>query len=141
MTAKPTEMAIHTNVTLRLLGKDLEPEEVSTAMGMAADRSHKKGDPVRARKSAVRDTGYWSATSSTHMAGTEDINKHIAWLVALVTPRRPLLLSYQQRGWTVDVWIGVHTNAGHGGPVVHPDALVALGNIGLAVCLDLYPDA
>ena len=141
MTTKPTAMVLHTNVTLRLLGEDLQPDAVSAAMGVGADRSHKKGDLVRARKPGVRKSGYWSITSSEHMAGTDEINKHIAWLVGIVTPRRPLLLSYQKGGWTVDVWVGVHGDVGHGGPVIRPDALVALGGLGLDVCLDLYPDA
>lgn len=136
----PTDMVISINATLRLLGADLDPEDVSTAMAMRADRSHRKGDRVIARREAVRRSGYWSVTSSDHMPSTDDINRHIAWLVRVVKPRRRLLMKYIRRGWTVDVWIGIHTSAGHGGPVVQPKALAALGDLGLDVCLDLYPD-
>jgi hypothetical protein len=136
-----SEMIIHTNATLRLLGEDLEPENVSAALRMPADRSYRKGDLVPARKQAFRTKGYWSATSSKHVKGTADFNEHVSWLVGVIRPRRRRLLSYRKHGWQVDICIGVHTSAGHGGPVVHPDTLRALGGLGLDVCFDLYPDA
>ena len=136
-----SDIDIDTNVTLRMFGDDLDPEVITSEMGLRPDRSHKKGDVQGARTPVVRKHGYWSITSSKHMAASVDTNEHIEWLVALVAPKLNQLSGYKRRGWTVDVWIGLHTSVGHGGPTLHPNVLARLAGLGLDVNLDLYPDA
>jgi hypothetical protein len=50
------------------------------------------------------------------------------------------LSTYKSRGFVVDVSIGIHTSAGHGGPRLRADVLAALAALGFEVSLDLYPD-
>lgn len=132
---------VKTNATLRILADDLDPDSVSSEMGMESDRSHKKGDVAGVRAPVVKKGGYWSIRSSKHLAPSADTNDHIQWLVAAVAPRLGVLDAYKGRGWTVDVWIGIHTSVGHGGPTLRPDVLARLASLGLDVNLDLYPDA
>ena len=136
-----SEMEIDTNVSLRILGEDVEPETITLDMGMPPDQSHRKGDVHGARRPVVRRHGYWSITSSKHIAASDNANDHIRWLVAAVAPKIDQLSIYKSRGWTVDVWIGIHTSAGHGGPTLRPEVLAQLAGLGMEVNLDLYPDA
>jgi hypothetical protein len=132
---------VRTNATLRIIADALDAEAVSVEMGLAADRSHKKGEVRGVRTPVVQKNGYWSITSSKHIAASVDTNEHILWLVEAVAPRLNVLSTYRGRGWLVDVWIGIHTNVGHGGPTLRADVLARLGALGLDVNLDLYPDA
>jgi hypothetical protein len=61
--------------------------------------------------------------------------------VDAVARKLDMLAIYKSRGWTVDVWIGIHTSVGHGGPTLRADVLAQLAALGLDVNLDLYPDA
>jgi hypothetical protein len=124
------DIEVRTNATLRILAGELEPDRVSEEMGISPDKSHKKGDTL----------GYWSITSSQHIAPSADTNDHLQWLVNVVAPRLDALASYKARGWLVDVWIGIHTSAGHGGPTLRSNVLARLAALGLDVNLDLYPD-
>ena len=124
------EIELDTNVSLRILGDDVEP-----------DRSHRKGDVHGTQRPVVRKQGYWSVTSSKHLDPSADTNDHIEWLVARVAPKLEQIAIYKRRGWIVDVWIAIHTSAGHGGPPLRPVVLAKLGALGLDVNLDLYPDA
>jgi Domain of unknown function (DUF4279) len=132
---------IDTNVSLRILGDDLDPEIITREMGMSPDQSHKKGDLHGVRTPVVRKHGYWTITSSKHMAASAETNEHLEWLVASVAPKLNLLSAYKSRGWIVDVWIALHTSIGHGGPNLRAEVLARLASLGLDVNLDLYPDA
>jgi len=134
-------MDIQVNVTLRIVGEDIDPEAISHEMQLAPDRTHRKGEPISTRSTGVRKLGYWGITSSKHIAPSADANEHILWLVNVVTAKLPILEAYKKRGCIVDIWLGVHTSAGHGGPVLRPEVLAALATLGLEVNLDLYPGA
>ena len=136
-----SEMEIRTNVSLRILGAGADPDAISAEMHVQPDESHREGDAIQSRSPATRKHGFWGITSSKHMKPSVDMNEHIMWLVDAVGPKLPLLQAYKNRGWIVDVWIGIHSSAGHGGPVLQPGTLVALGSLQLDVNLDLYPDA
>jgi hypothetical protein len=132
---------VNTNATLRIFADELDPDAVSAEMGMVSDKSHKKGDVSGVRTPVVKKGGYWSIISSRHIAASADTNEHIQWLVDAVAPRLAMLATYKGRGWTVDVWIGIHTSVGHGGPTLRADVLARLAALGLDVNMDLYPDA
>ncbi len=132
---------INTRVTLRILADELDPDTVSAEMGITPDRSHKKGDARGERSPVSQKSGYWSITSSRHIAESADTNEHIEWFVDLVALRLATIATYRGRGWTVDVWIGIHTSVGHGGPTLRANVLSQLAALGLDVNLDLYPDA
>jgi len=136
-----SEIEVNTNVSLRILGDDVDPEAITLEMGMSPDQFHRKGDVHGTRSPVVRKHGYWTITSSKHIAASDDTNDHIQWLVAAVAPKLDRLATYKGRGWRVDIWIGIHTSVGHGGPTLRPDVLAQLAALGLDVNLDLYPDA
>src|SRR2546423_7254182 len=113
-------IAIETNASLRILGEDLDPDQVTNELGLQPDESHRKGDVIGKRTPLPHKRGYWSIVSSRHMAASAETNDHLRWLVASVEPRLDVLRSYQKRGWLVDLWLGLHSAAGHGGPTLAP---------------------
>ena len=136
-----TEMDVDTIVSFRILGTDVDPDVVSAQLGMQPDDHHRVGDAVSGRSGAVRKHGYWALRSTNHLASSVDANQHIDWLVQTLGGKLPILHTFAERGAMVDVTLAVHTSAGHGGPVLRPEVLGRLASLGLAVNLDLYPDA
>src|ERR1700722_2317999 len=104
------EIELDTNVSLRILGDDVEPEATTLEMEMAPDRYHRKGDVHGTQRPVVRKQGYWSVTSSKHIHPSADTNDHIEWLAARVAPKLEQIAIYKRRGWIVDVWIAIHTS-------------------------------
>jgi hypothetical protein len=133
-------MQVATHATLRISGDDLNPDAVAKDMGVMADEAHRKGDITGTRTRVVKKTGYWAVTSSEHMDEFVDVNVHLQWIVDLVSPRKNVIAAYRSRGWEVDLWLGIHTSAGHGGPTVRAEVIRALGGLELDLNLDLYPD-
>lgn len=133
-------MRVEVHIALRILGDDLEPERVSATLGLQADRTHRKGDAIGKRSRGIRRQGYWEIDSEPHVPTTEPFERHAAWLLDRIEPVREQLHAWSKDGWLVDLWVGAFTDAGHGGPVVGPEILLRLGNLGLVLNLDLYPN-
>jgi hypothetical protein len=134
------DIQIRTHVSLRLFGEDLDPDAITKEVGITADKSYRNGEITGTKTRVLRKTGYWSVSSREHMDELVDTCAHLQWLIDIVDGRKAIFDSYRARGWRVDVWLGIHTSEGHGGPTIPSSIIRALGAIDLDVNLDLYPN-
>jgi hypothetical protein len=72
-------------VSISIFGEGVDPDEVSQALGVTPDRSHRVGEAVSAQSSAKRRTGLWSITTHGSVADEALLAEHIALLFTRVS--------------------------------------------------------
>jgi hypothetical protein len=125
-----------TAASLRVIGDDLDPEEVTRLLGKKPDRARRRGEATQfeARESVAR-TGSWSVKTNSREPG--DLDQQIGELLAgttedLATWRR-VADSYR-----VDAFCGFFMKEGNEGITISPETLQKLGERGIALDLDIY---
>lgn len=126
-------------VCLRLIGGDLDPEEVTRLLGCAPTRAWRKGD-VREdpRYHILQRTGVWSLDSDTDRS--VPLDEQIRALIARV-PTDSAVWEALARRFDIDVFCGIHLDEWNRGCGFGPDLLRRLGEMKAALDLDIYgPD-
>jgi uncharacterized protein DUF4279 len=72
-------------VSISIFGEAVDPDEVSDALGVAPDRSHRVGEAVSEESSATRRTGLWSITTHGSVADEALLAEHVALLFTRVS--------------------------------------------------------
>src|SRR5215471_11456419 len=99
---------VSTKVSFRIMGKDLDPSEITNLLQMHPDQSHRCGDPHISKsvhRYADYTEGLWALESS--MDETHAIDAHLEALVAKLWQHRDLLQEFSNRGYTIDIFIGI----------------------------------
>ena len=126
-----------TAVTLRFRGDKLQPEELSLLLGCLPDASAPAGGSSPAPDGAERiaTTGMWHKTVARRSPG--DLDGQVAELLALVTADlvvwRGLTMKFR-----ADVFCGLFLDEHNQGLTLSPSTLLALGERGLKLDLDIY---
>lgn len=92
--ARPSGMV---QVLLRLIGHDLDPDEVTKSLGLKPSRAFRRGDSSTAgKRERKRAYGAWmlSTEGAVH---SEDLVEHCEYLRDLVLPVRERLSTYLSR--------------------------------------------
>jgi hypothetical protein len=134
-----------TYATLRIFGEDLDPDEMTSRLGLRPSRSHRQGDPKPGADryeaqyghppSPYRQ-GYWSF--ETEEALGEDALTHIDQLLEIAEARGDELAKIREAGYSVDIFIFWPNWHGHGGPYLDAGRMTRLGNLGIAISWDVY---
>jgi len=89
----PTRTYTAAYCTLRVFGPDLDPSEVTKALELPPDHTHRGGDLhlQRSRRGRVvryadYATGMWSMSSEAHVEGAR-LGSHVEWLLAEIEPK------------------------------------------------------
>lgn len=126
---------------LRVFGDDLDPDEVSTLLGSSPSSSARKGDRlVNAAIGRVRilKTGRWSLSAVDNRP--ENIEAQIFTILGGVTDDLAVWRSLGER-YRVDLFCGVFMESGNDNLRLSPQALLALGQRGIELELDIYDPA
>jgi len=94
---EPARPSGRVHVTLRLLGRDLDPDKVTTSLGLRPSRAFRRGDSVTTGKGERnRAHGAWmlSTEGAVH---SDDLVEHCEYLRGLVLPVRERLSEYLSR--------------------------------------------
>jgi Domain of unknown function (DUF4279) len=127
--------------TLRIQGDDLIPAEVSELLRCAPTTSHKKGDLIIGKRTGterVARTGMWSLHSVDREPENLDgqIEEILAKLSGDIDAWRVLARRYR-----LDLFCGLFMEGGNEGLTISPASLIALGQRGIKLALDVYgPD-
>src|SRR5580765_7348782 len=83
-------MTAHTSVTrtwatLRIGGRHLDPDSVTTRLGITPSYSHKAGDRHGEQGRMIWKQGLWDLTSEGEVEST-DLGLHIEWLLDRIEP-------------------------------------------------------
>lgn len=120
--------------TLRMIGKDLDPDEVTERLGLNPTNSHKQGD---VRGHGTWPQGYWEITSQARVVST-DLALHIEWLLDQIEPVREEFISLISSGIRADMFCFWESQTGNGGPSFKPKLMARLANLDLELGLDIY---
>ena len=134
------------NVAFMLFGQDLDPDALSTRLGIPAHSSACKGDERRGPKGQLlghHRQGWWRIDSSPLLTATgdarKDINEHLKVLLDLLLPKRDLVLEFAARGESYfDVlWESTYLYAGTG-PLIDAEYLRGVADLGAGMGFDIY---
>ena len=125
-------------VELRIVGKDLDPEGVTRALGIAPSRVRRHGEP---RVEGSRST--WSGNMwalDILPPGRDDwssLEDALGALLNIFGPIRNQIQAYIPTNQTY-IWCGHFTSSFDGGPTLSPALLKSLGDLGIQLFLDTY---
>lgn len=131
--------AADVEVTLRVMGEDLRPAEVSRRLGVDPDKAHAKGAvPPSAAGTRGRPykEGFWGYT----LKGSDrmSMEESLVAMLSFVAERSGAIRELQSLGMRVDLFLGVFSEDANFGATLTPSLLRGFGELGLDLHLDLY---
>jgi hypothetical protein len=124
--------------TLRIIGDDLIPEEITQLLGCAPTRAEQKGQPIHISSGGERTvrTGGWRLEAPD--CEPENLDQQVAWLLDRLTNDLSVWRNLT-RQYRVDLFCGLFMYTGDEGLTLSPATLAALGERGVELGLCLYP--
>ena len=129
-----------TKASFRIVGKDLDPSEITNLLQMHPDQFHRRGDPnISKTRNRYADytEGLWALHSSFDDAHT--IDEHIENLVIKLWEHRDLLQELRNRGYRMDIFVGIFGIDDNMGIMLQNTLLTRAMQLGVDLNLDLYP--
>lgn len=127
-----------TYATLRVLHKELDPDEISNLLGLSYSRAYRKGDPITAvNEIGERRNGVW-LLDTKQKVDSLDSRRHIDWLLDQLEGKADVVRALFNKGCNIDIlcfWESAH---GHGGPTVSPEQSIRLGEMRVDLMFDVY---
>jgi hypothetical protein len=136
---KGTQM-VSTKASFRIMGKDLDPSEITNLLHVHPDQSHRCGDPnisKSGRRYADYTEGLWALHSSADEASA--IDEHLEALVTKLWQHRDLLQEFKKRGYKIDISVGIFSIDDNMGFVLKNTLLRRVMQLGVDLDFDLYP--
>ncbi|HGM7313385.1 TPA: DUF4279 domain-containing protein [Stenotrophomonas maltophilia] len=127
----------HSLVTLRFFGDGLLPEEVSALLGATPAASHHKGQELRGSRSGtvrIARTGSWQLDAERREP--EDLDAQIFEILDQLTG--DLAVWQALARFRPDLFCGLFMGSSNDGVSLSPRALLALGERGIELGLDIY---
>jgi hypothetical protein len=127
--------------TLRVIGADLDPTEISHLLGCVPTRSHRKGEDLRkpqAKLPNVARSGLWALEAKAMAPG--NVNQQIGELLASVTTNLSVWDALANR-YQLSVFCAWFMEGGNEGEDISTETVRALSDRRIALSLDVYgPD-
>jgi hypothetical protein len=143
MTSEPARREDNPNcadtfASLRLFGDELQPDQVTSLLGVGPTDSAPKGLVVVSSTGKERraPTGRWVLSSEGQVA-SRDLQQHIEWLLKHLNGYHGSLLELPGVR-SADVFCYWLSATGNGGPELSPEVLRWLAARGLTLGFDLY---
>lgn len=127
----------HSEVTLRLFGDDLEPEEINALLGATPTAACRKGQEIIGRNTGtvrIAKTGNWRISAARREP--EDLEAQIFEILGQLTQNLKVWESLSR--YEPDLFCGIFMGSSNDGLLLSPRALLALGQRGITLGLDIY---
>lgn len=122
--------------TLRIIGDDLIPDEVSALLGCSPTHAQRRGDHVPMKHGErVASFGMWRLAATD--TEPENVNSQIGQILEKLTSDLASWRSLAGR-FRVNLFCGWFMEEGNEGLSISPSNLVALGERGIELDLDIY---
>ena len=131
----------HSAVTLRIFGDDLFPEEITALLGANPTESCRKGQELVGQKTGfvrIAKTGSWRKCASDRKP--EDVEAQIFEILDQLSQDLHVWSSLSSR-YKIDFFCGIFMGSGNEGMELSERALLALGQRGISLGLDIYDSA
>jgi hypothetical protein len=130
---------LHQSVAaLRIQGDDLDPAEITKALGCEPTEGQRKGDVLVGHNTSIERIakfGKWHLEASDREP--EDLDGQIAGLLRRLTPSLDVWKSIGAR-YRIDLFCGLFMQQTNEGLVLSPGSLAALGERGIELGLCIY---
>ena len=126
--------------SFRIIGKDLDPSEITNLLKMPPDQFHRCGDPNMSqsgRRYADYNEGFWALHSSADEAHA--IDAHLEDLVTKLWEHRDVVQEFKNRGYKIDIFVGIFGIDDNIGLALKNSLLRRVMHLGVDLDLDLYP--
>jgi len=122
---------------LRLIGDDLDPEEVTRILGKAPTRSERKGDVIRNQSGHERiaRTGSWRLDATD--CHPENIDGQVSEILSGLTTNLDAWRALSARH-RVDMFCGLFMRESNEGIELSPATTLELGRRGILIGFDIY---
>lgn len=122
--------------TLRFIGDNLVPEEISSVLGCTPTRAHRKGDRVPIKDSErVVGFGLWRLDATD--TEPEDVDSQVSEILAKLTSNLEAWSALGKQ-FRVELFCEWFMDEGNEGLSISPGNLIALGVRGIELQLDIY---
>lgn len=127
----------HSEATLRVFGDDLNPEEVSSLLGAEPTYMCRKGDAraLTGGRVIIEKRGSWRLSASRREP--ENLDGQVLELLGRLTQNLEVWKELSTR-YEVDLFCGVFMESSNDGLPLSPMTLLALGERGIKLDLDIY---
>lgn len=123
-----------TFVSFRIRLGDLDPEAITTAMGLAPSRSHRKGEhPHGENKFAAYQEGLWILRSG--LPRDPPIESHLEALLAILEPKATVIKEIT-RFAEIDFYATIYNKNGF---QLSPQITARVANLGAGLGVTVYP--
>jgi hypothetical protein len=126
-----------TAASLRIVGPNLDPDEITRLLGKTPERAERRGQVIRGKSGHERTArqGRWSVSAEPCSPG--DLDAQIAALLAGTTDDLAVWRKVVS-AFRADVFCGLFLEESNEGLEVSPATLKLLGDRGLKLDLDIY---
>lgn len=127
-----------TQATLRFLGDDLDPDELTRLLGSAPSEGRRRGEAYRsrgARAERTARTGSWRLRVEKRSPG--DLDGQIAELLSPLSRDLAVWRDLSAR-FQADIFCGLFLDQSNEGIDLSPETLVMIGSRGLTLDFDIY---
>lgn len=124
--------------TLRIMGDELFPEEISRLLGAVPTSAYAKGHQFRSEASeriVTRKSGIWRLMAK--QTQPEDLDGQVAELLGQVTSNLSVWGNLTAR-FRVDLFCGWFMGSANEGVQISSETLLALGQRGIMLSFDIY---
>jgi len=127
-----------TEASLRIGGDSLNPEEITSLLGVEPTLGQTKGQVFIGKtsgKERVAKSGMWSLKSEPQEPG--DLDYQILALLETTTDDLSIWKNISKR-YSIDILFGLFMESGNEGIEISSRALKALGNRNIELAMDIY---
>ena len=127
-------------VALRIIGDDLDPDEITKLLGVPPTIAEKKGDRITGKNPGYRiaRSGMWRLRTRDRQP--ESLQGQIEEILGQLTPDLAVWKNLALR-YRVELFCGLFMDKGNEGLILPPKPLADLGVRGIELQLDIYGPA
>jgi hypothetical protein len=128
----------HTAASLRIIGDDLDPLEITHLLGHEPSSAERKGQKIVGKstgKVRVARTGSWHLEARARSPG--DLDAQVDEILSKLSGDLGIWQKLAGR-FRMDMFCGLFLSGGTGGEVVSAKSMAALGSRGIELGLDIY---
>ena len=123
-----------TYATLCIYGDDLDPNAVTSLFGIEPSHTQRKGEHLK--KVVVRRGGWFFSTQNAVVS--RDVRRHVNWLIETFSGKEEAFHQLRSQGYETVVSCYWRSASGHGGPMLSPEMMGRLADLGVGIWFDIY---
>ena len=121
--------------TLRIMGDELVPEEISRLLSAEPTSTYAKGRHYPSGRNVTKKSSSWHLRVKE--TEPEDLDGQVTELLGQVTSDLSVWADITKR-FRVDLFCGWFMGSGNEGVAISPETMLALGQRGIKLSLDIY---